>query len=59
MMPLKLGAKGGGYLNAKAFLIKFDIDAKQYKGRYLPKEVINPDQTTTYVFELKEKSAST
>lgn len=49
---------GGAYINAKPFLIKFDIDQKKYAGKYIPKEVELPGQGKVFVIELKEKDSS-
>lgn len=52
MLKLKMSAKGGAYVNAKSFLIKFDIDQKVMAGKYDPKEISTPNGKM-YVIELK------
>ena len=54
MMKLKPVVNGGYYINAKSFMIKFDIDAKLYTNRYAPKEIEIPGQGKIYVIEIKE-----
>lgn len=58
MLAFKVVPRGGGYINGKAFLVKFDIDPKKYKGRYPVKEIIFPDQSKAHVIELKERTIS-
>ena len=59
MLKVKMAAnQGGGHINANAFLIKFDIDAKKYKGKYSPTEIDMPNIGKVFVIELKEKANS-
>lgn len=51
MKPLN---KGGFYLSARSFLIKYDIDRDKYEPRYIPKEEQTP-QGMLFVFALKQK----
>jgi len=56
MLKIKLAPKqGGAYINAKAFLIKYDIKAEEVMGRYEPKE-IKSEGGRMFVIELKAKS---
>lgn len=48
--------QGGGYISANAFLIKYDINAKEFNGRYSPVE-IGTGADKTYVIELKKHAA--
>ncbi len=43
------------YINAKAFLGMYDIDALKYEGRYHPKEITSGDGKKILVIELVEK----
>ena len=45
--------QGGGYISANAFLIKYDIEAKDFNGKYTPIEV-NTGVDKMYIIELKK-----
>ncbi len=52
MVKIKLAPnQGGAYITANSFLIKYDLDAKDFSGKYAPKEVDSAD-TKIYVIEL-------
>ncbi len=56
MLKIKLAPnQGGAYINARAFLIKFDIETKKLAGRYEPKEIDSPNGKI-FVIELKENN---
>lgn len=46
--------EGGAYINAKAFLSNFDIDAEKYSNRYEPKEVVVNNENI-FIIELTTK----
>lgn len=59
MLKIKMAPKqGGGHISANSFLIKFDLDAKKYKGRYTPEEIEMPNVGKVYVIQLQENLQS-
>jgi len=55
MLNIKLAPKqGGGYINTRGFLIKYDIDAERWSNRYEPKEVDIPNGEKMFVIELQD-----
>ncbi len=50
--------RGGAYVNAKPFWIKFDIEYKNFVRKYIPKE-ITTEKGKIYVIELREKQLHT
>lgn len=56
MARVKFGKRGDGFINGKAFMIKFGIDKERCHGKYSPKETDLPNnQGKVFVIELKEK----
>jgi hypothetical protein len=57
MLKVKLAPnQGGGYISAKEFLIKFDIDSKKFKGKYTPAQIDMPNIGKVFIIELKENT---
>lgn len=57
MVKIRMAKKGGAYINAKSFMIRFEIDPEKVSGKYPPKELQIGDGIG-YVIELKEKIAN-
>ena len=53
---IKKLSHGGYYINARAFLVKYDIERSKHEARYTPQETDTP-QGKLGVVELKGKSA--
>ena len=57
MLKVKMAPKqGGGHISAKVFLVKYDIDANKFKGKYTPREIEMPNVGKVFVIDLKENS---
>lgn len=54
MVNLKKLGKDSAYINAKAFLGIYDIEAKRFQGKYIPKEIPNNPDGKVFVIELSE-----
>jgi hypothetical protein len=58
MIGIKKLDGNSAYINAKAFLGMYDIDAKKYMNRYHPKEFTDANNKKIFVIELKETTDS-
>jgi hypothetical protein len=55
-VKLKILGHGGYFINARAFLVKYDLERSKYEIRYMPQEIDSP-AGKLFVIELKRKSA--
>lgn len=56
MVNIKKLDDKSAYINAKAFLGMYDIDANKFAGRYHPTEITDKNGKKMFVIELKEKT---